>query len=142
MITLTDARNILDASLSEARARNCPPMTVAVMNAAGQLVAFASEDGSSLLRERIARAKALGALNMGMGSRALARRASEHPHFINAVTALADGNLVPVPGGVIVRDDRDVVMGAVGVSGHHPDADEACAIAGIRAVGLQEDPGE
>ena len=142
MIMLTEARTILDASLSEARARNCPPMTVAVLNAAGQLVAFASEDGSSLLRERIARAKALGALNMGMGSRALARRASEHPHFINAVTALAEGNLVPVPGGVLIRDDSNTVIGAVGVSGHHPDTDEACATAGIRAAGLQEDPGE
>ena len=74
-------------------------MTVAVLDTAGQLVAFAREDGSSLLRERIARAKARGALNMGAGSRSLAARAAAHPAFINSVVALADGDLVPAAGG-------------------------------------------
>jgi uncharacterized protein GlcG (DUF336 family) len=116
-------------------------MTVAVLDAAGQLVAFAREYGSSLPRERIARAKVAGALNMGVGSRSLASRAEAHPAFINSVVALAAGELVPVAGGVLVRDGNDDVIGAVGVSGHVADGDEACALRGIAAAGLRADPG-
>jgi uncharacterized protein GlcG (DUF336 family) len=116
-------------------------MTVAVLDAGGHLVAFAREDRSSLLRERIARGKAHGALNMGVGSRALAGRAEAHPHFVNSLVALAAGDLVPVAGGVLVRDDAGEVVGAVGVSGHVPDSDEACAVRGIEECGLHADPG-
>jgi uncharacterized protein GlcG (DUF336 family) len=104
-------------------------------------VAFAGEDGSSLLRERIARGKAHGALNMGVGSRSLAARAASNPAFVNSLVSLADGNLVPVPGGVLIRDDNNSVIGAVGVSGHLPGDDEACAIHGITAGDLRADPG-
>jgi uncharacterized protein GlcG (DUF336 family) len=141
MITLTQARTIVRHALEHAREQELPPMTVAVLDAGGHLVAFAREDRSSLLRERIARGKALGALNMGVGSRSLAGRAAAHPQFINAVTALAEGNLVPVPGGVLVRDADEEIIGAVGVSGHQPDLDEECAVRGITAADLRADPG-
>jgi uncharacterized protein GlcG (DUF336 family) len=141
LIDLMRARTIVDRALNHARSNDFPPMTVAVVDAAGRLVAFAGEGGSSLLRERIARGKALGALNMGVGSRSLAARAASNPAFVNSLVALADGNLVPVPGGVLIRDDNDAVIGAVGVSGHLPDDDEACAIHGITACDLRADPG-
>jgi uncharacterized protein GlcG (DUF336 family) len=140
-INLAAARTIVVRALAHARSSDFPPMTVAVLDTAGRLVAFAGEDGSSLLRERIARGKALGALNMGVGSRSLAARAASHPAFINALVSLADGNLVPAPGGVLILDDNDDVIGAVGVSGHLPDEDEACAIHGITACELRADPG-
>jgi uncharacterized protein GlcG (DUF336 family) len=69
-------------------------------------------------------------------------REATNPQFINALVALADGDLVPIPGGVLVRDDTGTIIAAVGVSGHHPDADEACALQGIDAAGLRADPGE
>ncbi|ABK68583.1 GlcG/HbpS family heme-binding protein [Mycobacterium avium] len=141
MIDLARARTIVDGALDHARGNDFPPMTIAVLDAAGRLVAFASEDGSSLLRGRIARAKARGALNMGVGSRSLAARAESHPAFVNALVALAGGDLVPVPGGVLIRDGNDDLIGAVGVSGHDPDHDEACAIQGVAAGGLRADPG-
>ncbi|HEY0576713.1 MAG TPA: heme-binding protein [Pseudonocardia sp.] len=141
MITLGHARTIVDRALEHARRRDCPPMTVAVLDAGGHLVAFAKEDRSSLLREKIARGKALGALNMGVGSRSLAARAEGRPHFVNALVGLADGNLVPAPGGVLVRDADGEIIGAVGVSGHLPDLDEECAVQGIEAAGLHPDPG-
>jgi uncharacterized protein GlcG (DUF336 family) len=141
MITLSQAQTIVDASLEHARDTQLPPMTVAVLDKAGQLTAFAREDGSSLLRERIARAKAYGALAMGMGSRTLAARAEHHAAFVNALIALAEGNLVPVPGGVLIRDETDAIIGAVGVSGHLPQDDEACAVYGIHAASLHADPG-
>jgi uncharacterized protein GlcG (DUF336 family) len=140
-ISLAAARTIVVRALAHARSSDFPPMTVAVLDAAGQLVAFAREDGSSLLRGRIARAKARGALNMGVGGPSLAAQAAAHSAFINSVVALADGDLVPAAGGVLVRDDDNSVIGAVGVSGSLPDGDEACAIHGIAAAGLRADPG-
>jgi uncharacterized protein GlcG (DUF336 family) len=141
MIGYSQARKVVETALSYAHGRDFPPMTVAVLDAGGHLVAFGREDGSSLLRERIARGKAQGALNMGVGSRALAGRAASHPQFVNALIALAEGELVPVPGGVLVRDVNGDILGAVGVSGHLPDGDEECAVRGIAACGLQADPG-
>src|SRR6195256_3903765 len=140
-IDLARARTVVDQAIAHARSNDFPPMTVAVLDAARRLVAFAGEDGSSLLRERIARGKAHGALNMGMGNRGLAARAASNPAFVNSLVSLADGNLVPVPGGVLIRDDNDDLIGAVGVSGHLPDQDEACAIHAIAAAGLRADPG-
>ena len=140
-ISLAAARTIVGRALAHAHSSDFPPMTVAVLDAGGRLVAFAGEDGSSLLRERIARGKAHGALNMGLGSRSLAARAVSNPAFVNSLVSLADGNLVPAPGGVLIRDDNDSVIGAVGVSGHLPDDDEACAIHGITACDLRADPG-
>jgi uncharacterized protein GlcG (DUF336 family) len=141
VISLAEAGTIIDQALAHARDKGFPPMTVAVLDAGGQLVAFAREDRSSLLRERIARGKAHGALNLGIGSRAIAARATSHPHFVNALVALAGGDLVPVPGGVLIRDEAGEVIGAVGVSGHLPDDDEECAIRGITACGRRADPG-
>jgi uncharacterized protein GlcG (DUF336 family) len=142
VIGLDAARIIVDNALGYARGSDFPPMTVAVLDQGGYLVAFAREDRSSLLREKIARGKAQSALNLGTGTRALVARAENQPHFINAITALAGGELIPVPGGVLVRDaESATVQGAVGVSGYRPDEDEACALSGIRAAGLVADTG-
>lgn len=138
-ISLAAARTIVVRAPAHARSSDFPPMTVAVLDAAGRLVAVAGEDVSSLLRERIARASAAGALNMGVGSGSLATRAEARPAFINSAVALAAGELVPVAGGVLVRDDD--VVGAVGVSGQLTDGDEACGLRGIAAAGLRADPG-
>jgi len=138
-VSLAAARTIVVRAPAHARSSDFPPMTVAVLDAAGRLVAVAGEDVSSLLRERIARASAAGALNMGVGSGSLATRAEARPAFINSAVALAAGELVPVAGGVLVRDDD--VVGAVGVSGQLADGDEACLLRGIAAAGLRADPG-
>lgn len=141
MITLSNAQTIIATALSYARAEKMPPMSVAVLDAGAHLVAFAREDRSSLLREKISRAKAHGALNLGVGSRSLVERAETHPQFFNSLVGLTGGDIVPVPGGVLVRDADGEIIGAVGVSGSLPDADEACAVAGILAAALIADPG-
>jgi uncharacterized protein GlcG (DUF336 family) len=76
MIDLIRATLIVDKALAHGRSLKLPPLTVAVLDAGGCLVSFKREDGSSLLRPEIAQAKAWGALGMGVGSRALAQRAS------------------------------------------------------------------
>ena len=77
---------------------------------------------------------------MGFGTRNLAGRAEKLPSFFGALADLARGRVLPVPGGVLVRDEAGVV-GAVGASGDVADNDEACVLAGIAAVGLRADPG-
>jgi uncharacterized protein GlcG (DUF336 family) len=141
MIDLAHATIIVDRALAEGRSLGLPPLTVAVLDGSGCLVSFKREDGSSLLRPEIAQAKAWGALGMGMGSRALAQRASAQPAFISAVNALAGGRLIPVPGGVLIRSSAKAIIGAVGITGATSDQDEACAVAGIEAAGFTADTG-
>jgi uncharacterized protein GlcG (DUF336 family) len=114
-------------------------MTVVVLDAGGHVIAVEREDGSSNNRFEIAFGKAHGALALGMGSRALMARAEKQPYFIAAATSAIGGALVPVPGGVLVRD-ADLLIGAVGVSGDTSDNDEAAAVAGITAAGLVAQP--
>jgi uncharacterized protein GlcG (DUF336 family) len=140
-IDLTQATSIVDKALAHGRAMGLPPLTVAVLDAHGCLVAFKREDGSSLLRPEIAQAKAYGTLAMGIGGRAIAQRAAVAPSFVAAVNALAGGRLIPVPGGVLIRSSTKAIIGAVGITGAISEQDEACAVAGIESVGLFADTG-
>jgi len=139
-VSLQQACIIADEALKKAHELKCAPLTVAVLDAGGHLVAFKREDRSGILRYDIATGKAWGALGMGFGSRELAERAQKAPLFITALTTIAQGRLVPVPGGVLIKDSSGVV-GAVGISGDTSDNDEACAISGIEAAGLKAEPG-
>ena len=141
-LTLAAASIIVDAALAEGRARGYRPLTVAVLDSGGYRVALKREDKSSLLRPRIAAAKAWGVLGMGFGGRELERRAEKAPAFFNALTELADGRMVPVPGGVLVRNAGGDIIGAVGISGDSSAIDELCALAGIKAAGLVADTGD
>src|SRR5437764_14953064 len=140
-ITLAQASTIVDTALNKGRETHCAPLTVAVLDAGGHLVAFKREDKSGILRFDIAFGKAWGALGMGFGSRNLAGRAAKQHMFYTMLAAVSGGRLVPVPGGVLVRDGAGDVVGAVGISGDTSDNDEKCAIAGIAAAGLKADPG-
>jgi uncharacterized protein GlcG (DUF336 family) len=141
MIDLAHATTIVDQALEHGQTLGLPPLTVAVLDAAGCLVSFKRQDGSSLLRPDIAQAKAFGALGLGIGSRAIAARAAVAPAFVSAVNALAGGRLIPVPGGVLIRSSSKAIIGAVGITGANSDQDEACAVAGIEAAGLIADTG-
>ncbi len=139
-LTYQIAQTILSAAVAEARTRALKPLAIAILDARGALKAFVAEDGTSLGRGEIAIGKAKGALELGVGSRAIGKMALERPHFIAAATQ-AVGGLIPVPGGVLIRDGGDAVIGAVGISGDTSDHDELAAIAGIAAAGLKADPG-
>jgi uncharacterized protein GlcG (DUF336 family) len=143
-LSLTQASTIVEAALRKGRETGCAPLAVAVLDDGGHLKAFAREDGAGIIRPQIAVGKAWGALGMGMGSRALARRVAEQPQaasFFVALNAMSDGRVVPAPGGVLIRDGAGAVVGAVGISGDVSDKDEACALAGIQAAGLAGDTG-
>src|SRR5512138_2230179 len=130
-LTLAQASTIVDSALNKGRETKCAPLTVAVLDAGGHLVAFKREDRSGILRFDIAFGKAWGALGMGFGSRELADRSQKMPVFYGALAAASGGRIVPVPGGVLVKDAAGETIGAVGISGDTSDRDEACAVAGI-----------
>jgi uncharacterized protein GlcG (DUF336 family) len=140
-LTLAQATRVVEAALAKGRETQCAPLTVAVLDDGGHLKAFAREDGSGILRPQIAVGKAWGALGMGFGSRTFVRRAADNPAFFSALFAVSEGRLIPVPGGVLIKDETGEVVGAVGISGDTSDKDEACALAGIAAASLVGEPG-
>ena len=143
-ITLRQASAIVAAALGQARETNCAPLAIAVLDPGGHLTAFAREDGAGILRPQIAIGKAWGALGMGMGTRAFARRVVDAPQqqaFFGALYAASEGRVFPAPGGVLIRDGTGALLGAIGISGDVSDKDEACALAGIAAAGLTGDTG-
>ncbi|MEM7251015.1 MAG: heme-binding protein [Pseudomonadota bacterium] len=141
-VTLAAAEQIVDAALAEGRALGLNPLTVVVLDGGGHLVACKREDNSSIMRPQVATGKAWGCLAMGESSRSLGDKVVERPHFGTAISVASEGRLVPVPGGVLIRDAAGTVIGAVGISGDVSDADERCAIVGVRAAGLTPEPAE
>ncbi len=137
---LSSAQKIIDGALAYAVEHKLKPLAIAVLDARGALKAYAAQDGTSLKRGEIALGKANGALAMGMGSRALFKRAEQQPFFIAAATAAIGGSLVPVPGGVLIKSGGDL-LGVIGISGDTSDNDEAAALAGIAAAGLAGETG-
>ena len=140
-ITLRKARTIVRQALAKGREQELKPLVVCVLDAGGHLKAFEREDGAANMRFQVAFGKANGALGLGTGSRALRDRAEAQVYFPLAVGNVFPGGLVPVPGGVLVRDRRDAIIGAVGISGDTGENDELAAIAGIEAAGFVADPG-
>ena len=77
-----------------------------------------------------------------MASRTLFSIGEDRPMFMNSLINLSDQKMLPVPGGVLVKNADGDVIGAVGITGDTSDNDEACAVAGIVAIGYQADCGK
>lgn len=138
-LTLSQANAIIEGALAEAARLQLKPLTVAVLDAGGHLVALQRQDGASNLRPQIAIAKAAGALALGVSSRQIATMAQERPQFVAALASLgaaAATGVVPAAGGVLIRGAGGRIVGAVGVTGDTSDNDELCALAGVSAAGL------
>ena len=140
-LTLSAANCIADKALEKGRELKFGPLTVVVLDAGGQIKVVKRDDGSSLLRFEIAMGKAWGTLGMGFGGREIARRAVKQAGFYSALSDMTGGRMVPVPGGVLIKSDGEII-GAVGISGDTSDNDETCAVYGIRSADLTPDTGD
>lgn len=140
-ISLTQAKTVIEAALAKGRALGLKPLSVVMLDDRASLVAAMSEDGVSQMRAKIAHGKANAAIALGIGTRALMNRAEQQAYFIQAINGLAGGDMVPVPGGVLIRNDAGQLLGAVGISGDTSDNDETAALAGIDAAGLVAETG-
>jgi uncharacterized protein GlcG (DUF336 family) len=135
-LTLQQAQQILAGALALSKQRGYKPMGIAVLDAAGNLKAFVSEDGASMFRFDIARGKAWGAVGMGVSSRVLGERAKDNPNFFLSLASTAQGKFLPQTGAVVIKDASGNVLGAVGASGGTGDEDEAICKAGVESAGL------
>ena len=141
LLSLAQANLIADKALEKAQSLGFQPQTVAVLDAGGHIKVIKRSDGASLLRPEIAFGKAWGVLGMGFGGRDLAKRAEQAPAFFTALNALSNGRMVPVAGGVLIKNAQNEIVGSIGISGDTSDNDEVCAVAGVIAAGLVPDTG-
>lgn len=135
-LTLSHANAIIDAAFAKGQALGLKPLSVAVLDSGGHLVAFQRQDGSSTLRPQIAAGKAGGALALGVSSRKIGEMAAERPSFVASLGPISPHGIIPAAGGVLIAGIGGAVIGAVGVTGDLSDNDELCALAGIEAAGL------
>jgi uncharacterized protein GlcG (DUF336 family) len=140
-LTLDRARTIAEATLAEGKIRSFAPLCAVVLDAGGHSLCLLRDEQASISRPEIATGKAAGCLGMGFGGRELAKRAAAVPQFFTSLAPIFPKGIVPVPGGVLIRDASGALLGAVGVSGDTSDNDEICALAGIAAAGLVADTG-
>jgi uncharacterized protein GlcG (DUF336 family) len=139
--SLVHALAIASATLQSGVTEGYAPMCVTVLDAGGHILALLRDERASLYRPQIAMAKASGCLGMGFGGRELAARAQAVPQFFTALTAIFPNGIVPVAGGVLIRNVDRQIVGAVGVSGDTSDHDEICAVQGIESVNFIADTG-
>lgn len=135
-LSLRRARTIIRKTLDEGRAKGLKPLSVVVLDAGGHVMAFEREDGASPGRFAIAHGKAYGAVMLGMSGSAQMARAEAQAYFMAAVNGVYGGQVVPVPGGILVRDKKGAVIASVGVTGDTSDNDAAAGKSAIEAVGL------
>ena len=133
---MNKARTMIRQAFAKGRDLDLNPLAVIVLDAGGHVKAFEREDGAAPGRFAIAHGKAYGSVMLGIAGTAQMARAEQQAYFIGAANAAYNGQLIPVPGGVLVRDKRGVIVGAVGVTGDTSDNDALCAVAGIEAANM------
>lgn len=136
MISLRKARTIIRRTLEKSREAGMKPLSVVVLDAGGHVQAFERSDGAAPGRFAIAHGKAYGSVMLGMAGTAQMARAEAQSYFMNAANGVFGGQVIPVPGGVLLRGKKGEVIGAVGVTGDTSDNDAIAAMAGIDAAGL------
>ena len=140
-ITLSKANKIISSAFKKGAELGLKPLSVVVLDAGGHVKAFQRQDGASNLRFEVAKGKAYGAVAVGVGSRWLNAQAQSRPHFLEGLSGVSGGKIVPVPGGVLVKNKKGEILGAVGITGDTSDNDEICAIEGIVESGFEADAG-
>ena len=140
-LSLDQALLIARTTLEEGSRRSCAPLCAVVLDCGAHPLVTLRSEQASIHRPEIATGKAAGCLAMGFGGRELARRAQAMAQFFNALSGVFPKGIIPVAGGLLIRDGQGVIVGAIGVSGDTSDNDEICAIAGIQAAGLVPDTG-
>lgn len=135
-LTLDQARLIVKTALARGREAGMKPLSVVVVDAGGHTIAFEREDGAAPGRYALAHGKANACVMMGQPGSAIHARAETQAYFVQAMNGIYGGDFVPVKGGVLIRDAKGRILGAVGVTGDSSDNDALVASAGIEAAGL------
>jgi uncharacterized protein GlcG (DUF336 family) len=140
-LTLDQAQAIISAMRQRRVELKAPPVAYAVVDHGGNVLALAREETAGFLRAEFALNKAWGCFGMGFPSRTLRDQVKGWEMWFAGIQGAAGGRLMPVLGGVLVRNAEGVPLGAVGVAGAPGEIDEALAVHGIQSVGLNADVG-
>jgi uncharacterized protein GlcG (DUF336 family) len=125
-LLIEEARAVVAAGLASAAEQGIG-MAVAVVDYAGQLVAFERADDAPWIVSEIAWRKARTSAAFGKDSGDRETAWAGRPFFAASVVGLGD---YVVGKGAVPLLDGDEVIGAVGASGGHPDQDHIAAAAG------------
>jgi uncharacterized protein GlcG (DUF336 family) len=136
MLTTDEAMSLLAAARDSAAV----PMSFAVMDPAGHLLAFARMDGALWITADVAQGKAWTSAAYGTPSAAQKDKMAPMPNFAQALTAMTHGRYTPQTGAVAVYRDGELV-GALGASGGTGEQDEAACAAAVEKTGLQTSTG-
>lgn len=136
VISISKARSIIKKVMSHGKEQDMKPLSVIVLDAGGNVIAFERSDGASPGRFAIAHGKAYGSVMLGMSGTAQMQRAESQAYFMAAVNGVFGGQVIPVPGGVLVKDKNNEIIGAVGVTGDTSDNDALAAVTAIEDCGL------
>jgi uncharacterized protein GlcG (DUF336 family) len=136
MISLAQAKTMIDTAFSEGKRQNMKPLAAIVMTASADVIAFERQDDSEVLRFEMAYGKAVSALTTGRNSRFMAEKMSSGSHLVTLVDRKTSGRFMPFPGAILIKSPEGAILGVMAVSGDTSENDELVAIAGIMAAGL------
>lgn len=138
MLTTDEALGLVAAARAAAE-RVGVPMSFAVMDPAGHLLAFARMDGALWITADVAQGKAWTAAAYGAPSAAQKDKMVPMPNFAQAITAMTHGRYTPQTGAVPVYRDG-VLLGAIGASGGTGEQDEQACSDALGSAGLRSSP--
>lgn len=130
-ITLKQAQTAVQAAHEKAQAMGVK-MNIAVVDAGANLVAFIRMDDAWLGSLDISIKKAKTARFFDMPTGAIGGLSQPGGPLYNIEHS--NGGLITFPGGIPIKGDGGLVMGAIGVSGSTVDDDHAVAEAGVQAL--------
>ena len=127
-LSLADANRIVGASIAAAEEMGVR-LSVAVVDAGGQLVAFQRMEGAIAVSATAAPGKAVGSVFFGRDSRLI----DGGSPVMQAIMASQGGRIIPAQGAVPIYRDGELV-GAIGGSGGTAQEDEDCVRRGLEAL--------
>lgn len=127
-LSLADANRIVGASIAAAEELGVR-LSVAVVDAGGQLVAFQRMEGAIAVSATAAPGKAVGSVFFGRDSRLI----DAGSPVMQAILGSQGGRIIPAQGAVPIYRDG-VLVGAIGGSGGTAQEDEDCVRKGLEAL--------
>jgi len=131
-LSLDAAEKIVAAAKKKASEINTK-MDITVVDAGGNLKAFARMDGAWLGSIDISMRKARTARWFDMSTGEIGKLSQPGGPLFGIEHS--NGGLITFPGGVPLKDGNGSVVGAIGVSGSSIENDHAVAVAGAAALG-------
>jgi Uncharacterized protein, possibly involved in utilization of glycolate and propanediol len=135
MLTLDEAMSLCTAARDAANELGAPPMSFAVMDAGGHLLAFARMDGAPWVSADVALGKAWTSAAYGVPSAAQKEKMSPMPNFATALTAMTHGRFTPQTGAVPIYRGG-ALLGALGASGGTGEQDQDMCARAVSATGF------